>query len=144
MNCQIEMSEEHTIGVNQKAYDRLAWAKKEGETISEVIIRLTSTRLEGLQRRGEKQITTSDDRKLVLKIDQGKCMGAESCAILAPEVFALDESSLGFGQKDYAPLGIRDVMEKSVDSATIIEAARSCPYKAIYVQDADTNEEICP
>ena len=137
------MSEDKTIEVSKKAYDRLSWAKKEGESLSDVIIRLTSTKLDGLQRRGEKEILTSDEKTLVLSIDQGKCMGAESCVALAPLVFALDESNLGFGSQG-EPLGIRDVMEKEVDSESIIVAANSCPYKAIFVKNADTGEQLCP
>src|SRR5487761_1028645 len=115
-----------TIAVSDEAYQRLTWAKKEGENYSDVIIRLTSTKLEGLQRRGEKEINTSDKRKLSLSIDQGKCLGAESCVALAPLAFALEE-----------PLGMRDIMDKEVDSETIIRAAYSCPYKAIYVKDVE-------
>ena len=96
-----------------------------------------------MQRRGEKEILTSDDKRLILSIDQGKCMGAESCVALAPLVFALDTSNLGFGSPG-EPLGIRDVMEREVDSDSIIQAAISCPYKAIYVKNADTEEQICP
>ena len=137
------MSEDKTIGISNKAYDRLSWAKKEGESLSDVIIRLTSTKLDGLQRRGEKEILTSNEKRLVLSIDQGKCMGAESCVALAPLVFALDDSNLGFGSAG-EPLGIRDVMEREVDSESVILAAISCPYKAIFVKDADTGEQICP
>jgi ferredoxin/predicted CopG family antitoxin len=130
------------IEVNKKAYDRLTWAKKKDENYSEVIIRLTSTRLDGLQRRGDKEIRTSDNKRIVLSIDQGKCMGAESCVLMAPNVFALDESNLGFGRSQAEPLGIRDIMEGEVDSDTVFEAARSCPYKAIHVKDYDTGEEL--
>src|SRR5487761_542845 len=126
-----------TIAVNDKAFQRLAWAKKDGENYSDVIIRLTSTKLQGLQRRGEKEINTSDKRKLSLSIDRGKCLGAESCVALAPLAFALDETNLGFGGSDQEPLGMRDVMDKEVDSETIIRAAYSCPYKAIYVKDVE-------
>ena len=132
------------VSLSDKAYDRLAWAKKGNETLSDVIIRLTSTRLEGLQRRGEKKIVTSDDRILALEVDQGKCMGAESCVVLAKEVFALDVSNLGFGS-NHEPLGMRDIMDKEVDSETVIQAARSCPYQAIFVRDLkDNNEQIVP
>jgi len=136
--------EEKSIPVSQRAYDRLAWAKKEGENYSDVIIRLTSTTLEGLQRRGEKEIVTSDDRRLSVSVDQGKCLGAMSCVALAPEVFALDVSQLGLRRKRDEPLGMRDVMKGEVDSETIIRAAQSCPYQAIHVNDAATGEEIVP
>ncbi|MDG7001809.1 MAG: ferredoxin [Nitrososphaerota archaeon] len=144
MSETINTSQPRTIEINQKAFDRLSWAKKKDEDYSDVIIRLTTTKLDGLQRRGEKEIRTSDNKRLILMIDQGKCMGAESCVAIAPNVFALDESNLGFGRSEDAPLAMRDVMEGEVDSDTVIEAARSCPYKAIYVKDSDTGEEIFP
>ncbi len=136
--------EEKSISVNQKAYDRLSWAKREGENYSDVIVRLTSTTLEGLQRRGEKVILTFDGRKLSIGVDQSDCLGAMSCVALASEVFALDVSQLGLSRKRDEPLGMRDVMEGEVDSGTIIRAAQSCPYQAIHVKDAATGEVIVP
>ena len=144
MSETLNVNESKTIEINKKAFDRLSWAKKKDEDYSDVIIRLTTTKLDGLQRRGEKDIRTSDNKRLILEIDQGKCMGAESCVAIAPNVFALDETNLGFGVSEAAPLAMRDVMEGEVHSETIIEAARSCPYKAIYVRDSDTGEEIFP
>ena len=117
---------------------------KKGENYSDVILRLVSTKLDGLQRRGEKEIVTSDNRRLILGVEQDKCLGAESCVALAPMVFALDVSNLGFGRKDEAPLAMREVMDRTVDSDTIIRAALSCPYSAIFVKDAESGEEISP
>ena len=131
-----------TISVNQKAYDRLLKAKKKGESLSDVIIRLSEAKVTALQRRGEKEIVTSDARKLVVEIDQDKCVGAESCVSVSPEVFALDPSELGGFRRDAAPLGMREVEERTVDSDTIIRAAKSCPYHAIYVRDAETGDEL--
>ncbi len=62
------MSEERTIAVNHKAYDKLSWARKKNESFSDVIIRLVSTKLDGLQRRGEKEIVTEDGKRLILSI----------------------------------------------------------------------------
>lgn len=131
------MSEEKTITVNSKAFDKLTWAKKKEESYSEVIVRLVSTKLDGLQRRGEKEIVTRDNRRLVVSVDQSLCMGAESCVSLAPEVFALDISRI-----NQSPLGMRDVMDREVPSEKIISAAQTCPYKAIRVVDAETGEHI--
>jgi ferredoxin len=135
-----KMSEERTISVDTKAFEKLSWAKKDGESFSDVIERLISTAVEGLQRRGDKEIHTSDHKKIIIRVDQTKCMGAESCVALAPEVFALDVSRFKSGE----PLGMKDVMDDSVNSEEIIEAARTCPYKAIYLTDAETSEEIFP
>jgi ferredoxin len=134
--------EDKTISLNQKALDRLVKAKKKGETFSDVIIRLSEAKVTALQRRGEKEITTSDDKKLTVQIDQDKCMGAESCVMVAPTVFALDLSELGGFRRGAEPLGMREVEERTVDSETVIVAAKSCPYRAIYVKDAETGEEL--
>ena len=133
------MSEEKSITVNAKAFDKLTWAKKKDESYSEVIIRLVSTKLDGLQRRGEKEIVTEDKKRLILSIDQNLCMGAESCVSLAPEVFALDASQI-----NRAPLAMREVMEGEVPSEKIFAAAETCPYKAIKIRDAETGEVIFP
>ena len=135
---------ERRIPVNQKAYEKLTWAKREKESYSDVIIRLTSTTLDGLQRRGEKEILTSDGRRLSVSVEQGVCMGAMSCVSTAPAVFALDTSQLGLTRKHEEPLGMRDVLEGEVDSDTLIHAAQSCPYQAIRVKDLETGEEIFP
>jgi len=131
--------ENQTIPVNSKAYDKLTWAKRKDESYSDVIIRLVTTTLDGLQRRGEKEIVTQDNRRLVLSIDQTLCMGAESCVSLAPEVFALDMSRI-----NNQPLAMRDVMDREVPSERIVAAAQTCPYKAIKVRDAETGEMIFP
>lgn len=133
------MSEDKTIAVNGRAYDKLTWAKKKDESYSDVIIRLVSTKLDGLQRRGEKEIVTQDNKRLILSVDQSLCMGAESCVSLAPEVFALDPSRINDG-----PLGMRDVMDREVPSDKIVTAAQTCPYKAIKIIDAETGEQIFP
>jgi ferredoxin/predicted CopG family antitoxin len=133
---------EQTVSLSQKAYDLLERAKKKGETISDVVVRLSETKIAGLQRRGEKEIMTSDGRRLIVRVDQDKCAGAESCVQAAPLVFALDPTELGGFRRGAQPLGMREVEEKSVDSETIILAAKSCPYHAIYVKDAETEEEL--
>lgn len=133
------MPEEKTIEINSKAYDKLTWAKKKDESYSEVIIRLVSTKLDGLQRRGEKEIVTQDNKRLILTVDQSLCMGAESCVSLAPEVFALDASRI-----NDAPLAMKDVMDREVPSENILVAAQNCPYKAIKIVDAETGEQLFP
>jgi ferredoxin/predicted CopG family antitoxin len=135
-----EGNNEAVVVLDETAFRRLNWAKKEGESYSDVILRLISTKLDGLQRRGEKEVVTSDNRRLVLNVDQSKCLGAESCSALAPLVFALDISHF----KDGAPLGMREVMDRSVDSEMILQAAISCPYKAIFVKDVESGEELAP
>lgn len=131
-----------TVQVSKKTLERLEKAKKEGETLSDVIARLSETKITALQQRGERAITTSDGRELFVLIDQTKCAGAESCVAVAPSVFALDTSQLGWGRKGSEPLGMKEVEERTIDSETILTAANSCPYRAIYVKDVTTGEEL--
>jgi ferredoxin/predicted CopG family antitoxin len=135
--------EEKTVTLSDKVYQRLMRAKQEGEDIDDVIMRLTSTKLFGLQRRGEEEILTSDGMNLSVSVDQDLCMGAESCVGLAPEVFSLDEKQLG-RRTSTEPLGMIEVEEGTVDSEKIIRAAKSCPYQAIRVRDTKTNDQLCP
>jgi ferredoxin/predicted CopG family antitoxin len=142
MSEQQAATETRTLTVNSKALEKLTWAKREEESYSDVILRLVSTKLDGLQRRGEKDIVTKDNRRLILSVEQNLCMGAESCVRIAPEIFALDESRLN--AKQYEPLGMREVMDREVHSEPIISAAQTCPYKAIKIVDAETGEQIFP
>ena len=134
--------EVHRIAINKEAFHALARAQREGETASDIIIRLARPRILSLQRRGEKEITTSDGRDLILRIDQDKCAGAESCIVTAPSVFALDPAQLGIFRRGSQPLGMKPERDVSVDSETIIIAAKSCPYRAIYLKDRTTGEEL--
>ncbi len=138
----VAMADGKTITLDDQAFERLTWARRKEETYSDVVIRLTSMKLEGLRRRGESEVVTSDNRRLGIRIEQEKCSGAESCVTLAPEVFALDPTQLG--RTHLEPLGVREVMEKTLDSETIIRAAKSCPYGAIHVRDMASGEELCP
>jgi len=132
--------EEIEIRVSGKAFNRLSRARKEGETISDVIIRLSAATLEGLQRRGEKEVVTSDGRKLILSIDQDKCLGAMSCVAMAPSIFSYDVTQEGLWRRRGEPLGMKDTDEGEVDSDTLHLSAQSCPYKAIVLKDAVTGE----
>jgi ferredoxin len=137
-------AEDRGINLTEKAWTRLDRAKRKGESYSDVILRLSATTLEGLQRRGEQQVVTSDGRKLILSIDQGLCLGAMSCVTMAPSVFAYDDTSKGLWRKQNLPLGMHEVEEGQVETETIRLAAESCPYQAIRIRDASTGEELFP
>jgi ferredoxin/predicted CopG family antitoxin len=136
-------AEERRVTLSERVYQRLTRAMGEGESIDDVIMRLTSTKLFGLQRRGDEEILTSDDKTLSVGVDQDLCMGAESCVAIAPEVFSLDESQLG-RRTSTEPLGMIDVEAGTVESDRIIRAAKSCPYKAIHVRDKKTGDQLAP
>ncbi len=133
---------EKMIGVNDRALERLAKARKAGESFSDVILRLSEPKVASLQQRGEMDIATSDEKNLSVRIIQTRCMGAESCVVVAPQVFALDLKNLGSFHRDRKPLSMRDMAERSVDSETVVLAAKSCPYKAIYVKDIENGESL--
>lgn len=142
MSNQKVIEDGNTITINPKAFEKLSWAKRKDEDYSDVILRLVSTKLDGLQRRGQKEIITRDNKRLTLSIEQNLCMGAESCVRLTPEVFALDESRLNGSNSE--PLGMREVMDREIPSERIFSAAETCPYKAIRVVDAETGEQVFP
>jgi ferredoxin len=138
------VDEAHEITVNEKAFNRLSRARREGETLSDVIVRLSAATLEGLQRRGEMEMVTSDGRKLTISVDQSKCLGAMSCVTMAPAIFAYDVTDTGHWRKRAEPLGMRDADEGEVDSESMTLAAESCPYQAITIRDSATGEILAP
>ena len=64
-----------------------------------------------------------------VRVDRGLCIGVGNCVAVAPTVFELDNEN-------------RAVVLKpgSVDDDTLMEAAESCPYNAIIVEDDDGNQ----
>lgn len=136
--------EQHQITVNERAFNRLTRARRENESISDVIVRLSAATLEGLQRRGELEVVTSDDKKLTVSVDQGKCLGAMSCVTMAPAIFAYDSTEKGLWRKREEPLGMQEVDEGEVDSESLVLAAESCPYQAITVRDSKTGQILKP
>ena len=77
-----------------------------------------------------------------VNIEKEACMGVGSCVAIAPQVFKIDEASLKSSFMAYAPLELVD--KKGASNQTVLEAAQSCPYKAIIVEDSDTKEQIFP
>jgi len=136
--------EDTEIRISNRAFDRISRARREGESLSDVIIRLSAATLEGLQRRGEMEVTTTEGRKLVISIDQDKCLGAMSCVTLAPSVFSYDKTEAGVWRRRAEPLGMMEVEKGEVSGETLQLAAESCPYKAIILKDAETGEPIVP
>lgn len=72
-------------------------------------------------------------RKLTMKIDRTKCIGAATCVAVAPKAWALD---------DEAKAVILDTAGEETDE-TLIDAAKSCPVQAIYIYD-ENGKQIYP
>ena len=88
------------------------------------------------------KISGINNRNIDVNIEKEACMGVGSCVAIAPQVFKIDEASLKSSFMAYAPLEVLD--KKGASNQTILEAAQSCPYKAIIVEDKDSNEQIFP
>ncbi len=67
--------------------------------------------------------------RCIATIDAAACSAHGDCAVVAPGVFEVDDVAQVVGD------GPRELL---------VEAAESCPAAAIYVVDADTNEQIYP
>ena len=64
-----------------------------------------------------------------VRVDRDLCIGVSNCVAFAPSVFALDEENKAI------------VLDpSSVDDATLLEAAESCPENAIIVEDDEGNQ----
>jgi ferredoxin len=69
---------------------------------------------------------------LKIKVDRNLCIGVGNCVVIAPTVFELDEENKAV------------VLDpSSVDDDTLMEAAESCPEKAIIVED-DEGRQLYP
>ncbi len=71
--------------------------------------------------------------KIKVTIVRDLCIAAGTCLIHAPNTFELDDQNIAV---------IKDLESDSVVS--IIDAAKSCPTKAIIVHNAETGEQIWP
>jgi ferredoxin len=72
-------------------------------------------------------------RKLRVWVDHDVCVGNAMCETIAPKVFRLNDNRQS---EAVNPEG--DAIEK------ILEAAENCPVSAIFVEDAETGEQLFP
>jgi ferredoxin len=69
------------------------------------------------------------ERILKVKVDRDACIGVGNCVAFAPTVFQLDKENKAV---------VLDA--SSVDSNTLLEAAKSCPENAIIIEDDEGNQ----
>lgn len=78
---------------------------------------------------------TSVNSKYIIEYDKNKCIGAASCAVIAPLTFVMNE-------ENRADINI-DVDDFDEDEL-ILEGAQSCPVFAIKILDKETGDVIFP
>ena len=72
-------------------------------------------------------------RNLRIRVDHDVCVGNAMCETIASKVFRLNANRQS---EAVDPTG--DTVEN------ILEAAENCPVSAIFVEDADTGEQLFP
>ena len=74
---------------------------------------------------------------LFVDVDKSLCIGCCSCEIIAPDVFQINKNS-----KSNPKSSVID--PKGAGINRIMNAAETCPTKAIRVEDSDTREKLFP
>ena len=70
--------------------------------------------------------------RYIVSIDQSRCIGAGNCVHIAPRAFQLDEENIAYL-----------VDPGSVEDDDLLDAAKSCPTDAIYL-DTQEGEAVYP
>jgi ferredoxin len=66
---------------------------------------------------------------LIPSIDEGACAAHGDCAVVAPDVFRIDDIAVVIG---------------TGPDELLMDAARSCPSVAVILTDAGTGEQVYP
>lgn len=80
---------------------------------------------------------TKKEPNVVVDVDHSKCIGCCSCEIIAPQVFWVDKHSK-MNPKSHV------VNQKGAKQDKIMDAAQTCPTKAINVDEEDTGRRLYP
>jgi len=74
---------------------------------------------------------------LFVDVDKSLCIGCCSCEIIAPNVFEINKESMSNPKSSV-------INQKGAGVNKIMNAAETCPTKAIIVQNIDTKERLYP
>jgi ferredoxin len=90
-------------------------------------------------RHGEYQKAKEPERQpnLFVDVDKSLCIGCCSCEIIAPDVFAVNRNSKSNPKSSV-------INPKGAGINKIMNAAETCPTKAIIVENLDTKEKLYP
>jgi len=74
---------------------------------------------------------------LFVDVDKSRCIGCCSCEVIAPDVFEINKESKSNPKSTV-------INQKGAGVNKIMNAAETCPTKAISVEDVDVNERMYP
>ncbi|MFQ5475625.1 MAG: DnaJ domain-containing protein [Nitrosopumilus sp.] len=74
---------------------------------------------------------------LFVDVDKSLCIGCCSCEIIAPDVFEINKKSMSNPKSSV-------INQKGAGVNKIMNAAQTCPTKAISVENTDTKERLYP
>lgn len=78
---------------------------------------------------------TSENSKFIVEYDKNQCIGAASCAVIAPLTFFMNDENRAEINTDSGDFD---------DDDTILMGAQSCPVFAIKIFDKETGDMIFP
>lgn len=98
----------------------------------------------------EQPIPVTDSNKKAKKIsrlvvDRDLCIGAASCVVVYPQVFAMDDENKAVilkkdGTQTSDETSVTELAVDHIDDETLLLAAQSCPTLAIFLYDEDGNQ----
>jgi len=84
-----------------------------------------------------KQENQKKQPNLFVDVDKSLCIGCCSCETIAPGVFEINKQSRSNPKSSV-------INQKGAGMNTIMNAAQTCPTKAIKVENIDTKERLFP
>ena len=94
-------------------------------------------RADGRNGEFEKAQEPKEQPKLFVDVDQSLCIGCCSCEMIAPDVFSINKESRSNPKSSV-------INQRGAGINKIMNAAETCPTKAIRVDDAETKERLYP
>ena len=83
------------------------------------------------------EITQEKPPNLFTMVDHSLCIACSSCETIAPEVFQIDKNSKMNPKSNV-------IKQNAASKEKIMNAAQTCPTKAIRVEDKETNSRLYP
>jgi ferredoxin len=114
--------------------DPTFWKEYEKKFWEEYNARIRS---DGKQGEYEKAREPEKQPNLFVDVDKSLCIGCCSCEMIAPDVFLINKNSRSNPKSSV-------INPKGAGINKIMNAAETCPTKAIIVENADTKERLFP